>query len=75
MFLNKIKYHYNQSNINKHMFYMNSSLADVPILHFLKIAENLWFSGVFKGYKRGTLARNGLIIYIIDSFMTVVPII
>ena len=54
---------------------MNSSLADVPILHFLKIPENLWFSGVFKGYKRGTLARNGLIIYIIDSFMTVVPII
>ena len=35
-------------------------LANVPILYPLKIPENLWFSGVFKGYM-GTLARNGLI--------------
>ena len=27
----------------------------------LKTTENLWFSGVFRGYKMGTLARNGLI--------------
>ena len=29
-------------------------LANVPILY------HLWFSGVFRGYKMGTLAKNGL---------------
>ena len=24
------------------------------------LAENFWFSGAFRGYKMGTLARNGL---------------
>ena len=30
--------------------------------------RNLWFSGVFRGYKMGTLARNGLIT-VQDKFM------
>ena len=38
----------------------NPYLANVPILYHLKIPENLWFSGVFRGYKMGSLARNGL---------------
>ena len=39
----------------------NAFLANVPILNPLKTPENLWFSGVFRGYKMGTFARNGLI--------------
>ena len=39
---------------------LNPFLANVPILYPLKPPENLWFSGVFRGYKMGTLARNGL---------------
>ena len=35
-------------------------LANVHILCPLKTPENLWFSGVFRGYKMGTFARNGL---------------
>ena len=38
----------------------NPFLANVPILYPLKTPENLWFSGVFRGYKMGTLARNRL---------------
>ena len=41
--------------------YINPFLAYVPILYPLETPENLWFSGVFKGYKMGTLAKNGLI--------------
>ena len=32
-----------------------------PFYTPLKTPENLWFSGVFRWYKMGTLARNGLI--------------
>ena len=35
-------------------------LANVSILYPLKTPENLWFSGIFRGYKMGLLARNGL---------------
>ena len=38
----------------------NPFLANVPILYPLKTPENQRFSGVFRGYKIGTLARNGL---------------
>ena len=38
----------------------NAFLVNVPILHPLKTPENLRFSGVFRGYEMGTLARNGL---------------
>ena len=41
-------------------FVVNLFLADVPFLYPLKIPENLWFSGVFRGYKMGALTRNGL---------------
>ena len=34
---------------------------DFPILYSLQTPENLWFSGVFSGYKMGKLARNGLV--------------
>ena len=37
---------------------LNPFLANFPILYSLKTPENLWFSGVFRGYKMGTLARN-----------------
>ena len=41
---------------------MNPFLVNVSILYPLKKLENLWFSGVFKGYKIGTLVRNGLLL-------------
>ena len=40
--------------------YINPFLADVPILYPLKTPEKLWFSGLFREYKRGTLVKNGL---------------
>ena len=39
----------------------NPFLANVLILDPPKTPENLWFSGVFRGYKMKTLAGNGLI--------------
>ena len=39
----------------------NPLLVNFPILYPLKTPENQMFSGVFRGYKAGTLARNGLI--------------
>ena len=38
----------------------NPFLTNLPILYPLKTPANLWFSGAFRGYKMGTLARNGL---------------
>ena len=50
----------------------NPFLANVPILYPLKTPENQKFSGVFMGYKMGTLAKNGLIFYkptnLVDHF-------
>ena len=40
---------------------INAFLAIAPILYPLKTPENLWFSDVFRWYKMGTLAKNGLI--------------
>ena len=40
--------------------FLNPFLNNVPILYPLKTPENQRFSGVFRGYKMGTLARNGL---------------
>ena len=40
----------------------NSSLTNATILYSLKTLENLWFSGVFRGYKMGTLARNRFLV-------------
>ena len=45
-------------NLNKQNVKINPFLANVPILYPLKTPENLWFSGVFRGYKIGTLAGN-----------------
>ena len=39
--------------------FLKRSLVNVPILYPLKTPENFWFSGVFRGYKMETLARNG----------------
>ena len=39
---------------------INPFLANVPILYPLKTTESSWLSGVFSGYKMGTLARNGV---------------
>ena len=38
----------------------NPFQANVPILYPLKMPENHGFSGVFRGYKMGTLVWNGL---------------
>ena len=38
----------------------NTLLAYVPIAYPLKTPKNVWFSGLFRGYKMGTLTRNGL---------------
>ena len=51
--------------VRKHLcsstsFYFNPFLANVPILNPMKTPENLWFSGVFRGCRTGTLAKNGL---------------
>ena len=35
--------------------------AIVLILYPLKTPEAFWFPGIFKGFKMGALARNGLI--------------
>ena len=40
---------------------INPFLAKISILHPLKTPENLWFSGVFRGYKM--VARNVLMSY------------
>ena len=39
---------------------INLFLANILILCLLKTPENFWFSGVFRGYKMGILARNEL---------------
>ena len=39
---------------------VNLFLANGPILYPLKTPENLWLSGVFRGYKMGTLGRDRL---------------
>ena len=41
--------------------FFNTFLANVPVLYPLKTPENLCFPGIFREYKMGTLARNGLI--------------
>ena len=41
--------------------FLNHFTQNVPFLYPIKISENLWFSDVFRGYKTGTLALNGLI--------------
>ena len=60
----KIKIISKKQNQLPEVFYkksvLNPFLANVPILYPLKTPENLWFSEVFRGYKMGTLARNGL---------------
>ena len=46
--------------VNIGMKQINSFLANVPILYLLKTSKNQKFSCVFRGYKMGTLAKNGL---------------
>ena len=43
------------------IIWINPFQANAPILYLLQTPENLWFSGVFTGYKMWTLAWNGLI--------------
>ena len=50
---------------------VNPFLANAPILYPLKTAENFWFSGVFRGYKMETLARNGLMEFAIRTIETI----
>ena len=41
-------------------YYINPFLANVPILYPLKTPESQRYSDVSRGYKMGTLVRNGL---------------
>ena len=43
--------------------WVNPFLANVPILYSLKTLEKEMYSGVFRRYKIGTLARNELNFY------------
>ena len=42
------------------IYRLNPFQANVPYLYPLKTSGNLWFSDVFRGYRKGTLAWNGL---------------
>ena len=46
--------------LSTYITFFNPFLANVPTLYPLKTPENLCFLGVFRGYKMGTLGRNGL---------------
>ena len=46
---------------------VNLFLTSVSVLYLLKTPENLWFSGAFRGYEKGILARNELTINLIKS--------
>ena len=47
----------------KEVVTLNPFLASVPILYPMKTPENQRFFGVFRRYKMGILARNGLTKY------------
>ena len=49
---------YCKRHLKKYRF--NQFLAYIPTSYPLKTPENVWFSGVFRGYKTGTFARNEL---------------
>ena len=42
------------------MFMMDPFHANDLFLYPLKTSENLWFSDVFRGYRKRPMARNGL---------------
>ena len=44
---------------------INPFQANALVLYTLKTPENLWFSGVLKGYKMRTLATNGLMMEVV----------
>ena len=46
--------------MNTNVDLLNPLMANVPILYSLKTTENLRFSGIFREYKMGILARSGL---------------
>ena len=50
--------------------FISPFLANVPVLYSLQTTENLWFSGVSRGYKMGTLARNELSNVWLDVYPT-----
>ena len=41
-------------------YIINPFQGNIPFLYLLKTSENPWCSDVFRGYKKGTLAWNGL---------------
>ena len=52
-----------------HEILLNPFPANVPIIYPVKTPENLWFSCVFRGYKMGTLAGNGLEKCLLSDFL------
>ena len=54
-------------SIGSELVHIDTFLANVPILYHLKPPGNENNSGVFMGYKMGTVARNGLIKFIIPK--------
>ena len=49
-----------QSDLKMALNWFNPFSTNVPPLYPLKRSENLRFSGVFGGYRSGTLVENGL---------------
>ena len=48
------------SKFLRYVVEINPFLANIPILYSQKTPENQRFSGVFRGYKMGTLTENRL---------------
>ena len=48
--------------IELNLIFINPFLANAPILYLLETHENQRYSGVSRGCKMETLARNGLIL-------------
>ena len=48
---------------------INPYLSNIPFLYLPKTSENLWFSGIFRGYEMGTLARKRLT-HFLPNFVT-----
>ena len=71
LFLKVVMTEYHSLLISKKLKidYLNPFLANVPILYPLKTPENLWFSGVFRGYKMGAFARNWFNVSFLSSLV------
>ena len=56
------------------MIQFNQFLPNAPFLYTLKMSENLWFSGIFWGYRNGTLVENGFKYVDLTTFITIIAL-